>query len=365
MIERTGIKNLSETITQIDQEELLCQLIRLDSATNVSALPPAQRLTIALEADDLPVRRVAYNNFLSQHVVDRAIRDVVAISVFLSNKQINVNDVNVLRKIEDLANIDRKLTAMEETIQMPNVKKVLNKVPHVTALFQVYFRYGTVKPMLENLYVPYTQEQLRSVGRYLRTENADHSLNGLPSLAGRCTLAKWLYESDTGVDEKISNSASFVLTDDNSGLPDKMKVETGSMRSFLSGIIYEEYNSIKKDPFTQPEDLVMFPENYSGNFSEAARVYRSFAEINSCPSKLKEYAELVIRQTQWTERMKSVGFDNYSHNWMHGLNRAGLKFLVNTLISPGQQVEWSKLMLNTGVVLKEAKTQMLNNFNVV
>jgi len=59
--------------------------------------------------------------------------------------------------------------------------------------------------------VPYNQYQLRSVGRYLKTDTVAESLDGLTQLARRYVLAKWLRGNEVKIDAKVSEAAVYVF----------------------------------------------------------------------------------------------------------------------------------------------------------
>lgn len=346
----------------VEKAKIVDQLTRLDSVTyGRSVLTPTERLRVAIEAGELGVYKVAEENSFHHNVVRRAVRDMAVAVIYLSGEKTEGHEnLEILRRVEKLRLIDEELTAMAKVVEKPIVKGILKKVPHVEELVAGYFRWRTVKPQLDRLRMPYNEYQLRSVGRFLKAETVEESLDGLTQLARRYAFAEWLHDSEIGVDAKISRMAEYVLKNDCSDLPGRMPDRMRTMKIFLTRIMNLEYTSMGSGIYGTPEDLNLFPEKYTGTNEEVAEVYRRFGTAGYCPLSLKKYANLVVQQVPGGERVESLGLGKYySRNWLENIDWAGLKFLENTLIWRGHKPRWAMLTMDTGEVLKEAKQRML------
>lgn len=354
MAERTRFGELSE-------EEIIVQLTRLDSATSISVLSPSKRLRVALEAEKIGFLRVAREEHLHKNVIILAIRDVTAARIVSSGETGNLEDPSVLKKAEELRLIDKELLSMKSMTEKPGIKETLAIIPHVKELLTEYFRFRTIKPLFDQLKMPYVQEHLVSVKRYLAAKTIEDTQNGLTLLSRRYLFAKWLDDESSNIDAKISTAAVFVLTNSCSGLPRCQQQQAGLVRIFLLGIMDAEYKSMGNGKYAQPEDLTLFPNNYSGTIENAAKAYQLYSTANYCPAVLKQFAKWVVDQVPWKERIAKLGFKYYSEKSLSKINYAGIQFLENTLNWSGRKLKWSTLMVDTREVLKEAKRKMLDN----
>lgn len=349
---------LNKAMLGVGNEKLIEQLTRLDSATCTSALSPVERLTVALESNSLGIRKVARLHSLHQHIVTRAVRDVTAAGSYLSGDTSSLNDRGVLKQTEKLSLLNEELSTLAKTVNQPEIKATLKPVSHVRELFAGYFQYRTIKPLLDKVNLPYSEDQLRSVRKYF-TNTAEDSLDSFAPLARRYVYSKWLSGHEDNADTKISKAAVFVLTNNCSDLPEYKRDLIGSIRTFLSKVIDAEYQSMGHGIYALPQDLEMFPQNYSGTTKEIVEVYQRFGTANYCPAMLKQFAKSVVKEAPWQERMNLLGFKYYSHSRLNGFHIAGSKFLENILIWSGLRLKWSVLTVDTGEILKQVKQKML------
>lgn len=344
------------------REQIIDQLIRLDTITyGPSILTPYERLTVALEAKQLGVNRIAKKYSLHHKVVQRSLRDVTASQAYLSGQTTNIQDNEVAKRVASLYHIDEEIRMLSDGIQKPEIQSILKRVPHVSELFTAYFRWRTVKPHLDELKVPYTSYQLRSVGRFLTANTVDASLDGLTQLARRFVFAKLLYEDKGDVDKKVSEAAFHILTNDFSHLPDRIPDRLRSMRMFLVKIMNLEYQSIERLGYATEKDRAFFPKIYSGKIGHVASAYANFARARYYPLALKNYLIMAVNETPISQRVSTLGFDPfYSESWKENIDWAGLKFVEDVVISPPRsRFNWQIFTVDTGEILKEAKQKML------
>jgi hypothetical protein len=286
---------------------------------------------------------------------------VGAAIIYLYGNPNLIEDDLILGRVKSLSDINNELEQTAEMFNIWGMKPKLERAPHVWELLQTYIKYRSVGPLLDSVRVPYNQDQLRSVRKFVRAKSVEDSQEGFTNIANRYLLAKWLYGTQESRDGKISEAAEFVLSNNYwNCLPPNLLDLVGAMRTFLIGIMDAEYKLMGNGYYADIRDLEMFPERYSGAIEEVAEVYRRFGSCNYCPSLIKQYACLVVEQVPWRERIGRLGFKYFSNNWLFTISTAGSRFLEAVLAAPRTRIKWSAFEMDTGESLKDIKRLMLN-----
>jgi len=82
---------------------------------------------VVLEADELGVYKVAEKYSFHHNVVDRAIRDVVAARIYLSDQTDGIGNQEILKRVEKLRLIDEELSVMAKKYRKTGGKRYLEE----------------------------------------------------------------------------------------------------------------------------------------------------------------------------------------------------------------------------------------------
>ncbi len=243
-----GLNLLRQLVTAgvpLDESKIIPQLIRLAAHSDgPSDLEPGTRLGVAQAAlSSGSLNRVATDFGLHHSQAERAVRDTAAIMLYLAGEAFIDNaSPRVLSRLSLLKTIAASLHQASEVREHPAMRAVLHKLPHVQDLIDYYLAFGTVRYALESVKVrSYTEYQLRSLGRFLFTEDPDEALDGITTLARRFLVGRWLigdgkFNGDRG-DTMLSKAAFFLLSESPSHLPGRLPDTIRFMRLFLKDMM--------------------------------------------------------------------------------------------------------------------------------
>ncbi|MFH0863963.1 MAG: hypothetical protein V1858_02670 [Candidatus Gottesmanbacteria bacterium] len=367
-VEKDSIFNTDE-----GREKITRGLSLLASGPGPTSLTPQKRLELALEVSDKNTATVAYNHGLNFHTVERTVRDTIASAICLQEQydQSKIS-IDINKRITDLKRIEEKLVKAL-TIRQSNVlTRALKKVPHVSYLIDYFLKWGTVKYLLDDLGIPYTSYQLRSVYRFLMTSSPEESLDGITTLATRFSLALWLRGQNTfsidGGDRLVARAAGFLYAYKGPRLKLQEQVRINMIKTFLAEMMRQEFDNTITNFKGEKDGIINCFPRKDGNPAQnrwdldIKRCYEIFAQEEYCPSSIRNYALQYIKGLSQKKRIFHI-FSHpdevYSDNWRKSLDWAGIKFLENVLVHRGLELNFKILNQNTAEILKEAKRKTL------
>lgn len=338
-------------LPQPQQEKILAdaviQLTKLAARTpNTSAMSPGKKVEAATLAEEgLDDEIVAARFHVSRSIVRDARRDLRAVLVFLHPTLLESGFA--LTK-EETARLSRLHVLKEESDRVksilanPRVIEVLQPLPHVRRVLEVFSIYSTITPLLEELKIPYRDGEVWVTNRMIRDFLfTNKPLMGIRRLSTRIAMAKWLQTGSSwygdDMNQLVAKAAQYLFTHS----PNNNYTLIESIRNFLEEMFFQEFEREMRNKsfYDSPDFDKLFPSKTgvkAGSFKDVAipDTFGIFASLGTYPSSMKKFIRRIIDGEDSTGIAREFGKGvRYSLQTKRSIAWAGLTFFENLVLS--------------------------------